>query len=472
MSAKIVNGKKYELVAPDGGWGYMVCIGAVLNTMTITAFVACFGMIYNNLFIELDMDSTSITLLQGVGASCIAISGIFTAPLLKFLSLRQLGLITAALFNIGQFMAVFAKSKIVFFISIGVLQSTGNGMIFNLSCTAINNYFVKKRLLAVSFTHAFVGIFGLFSPQFVKWSLETYGLRGTMLLISGFSLQNILGMMLMQPVEWHMKMVKVPMDKEDEKKLLASEEKPLMSEGDMNIKKSSIVENNVNTEENVEDQKSSVIKAVVFSILDVSLFKTFVLSNACVGMSLVVFVENAFSMLLPQALYAMGCNEDDVAFSLSLSAMGDLATRFFFIFTSSWLLKIGSHEIYVIGLVLSFIARIGMLWSVNKLVMVIFIAIMGVSRCSIATLVQVVIADAVEPEKFSSAMGLFLLLFGFFNLVVGPIVGAIRDLTDSYSTAFYILTSCMGIVILFWTIELIYKKNKHKRQQNEDALKV
>lgn len=66
-----------------------------------------------------------------------------------------------------------------------------------------------------------------------------------------------------------------------------------------------------------------------------------------------------------------------------------------------------------------------MLWSYNKLVIIVFITVMGISRCFIMTLIQVVVADAVEPEKFSSAIGLVFLLFGFFNLAVGPIVGEI-----------------------------------------------
>lgn len=51
--------------------------------------------------------------------------------------------------------------------------------------------------------------------------------------------------------------------------------------------------------------------------------------------------------------------------------------------------------------------------------------------------------------------------------------GAIRDLTDSYNTAFYLLTSCFAIIALFWSIELCYKKNKEKRKiQRENLEKI
>lgn len=46
-------------------------------------------------------------------------------------------------------------------------------------------------------------------PLFVRWSLEEYGFRGTLMLIAGITLNNIFAVLLMQPVEWHMKRVEV-----------------------------------------------------------------------------------------------------------------------------------------------------------------------------------------------------------------------------------------------------------------------
>nr|XP_026486616.1 monocarboxylate transporter 12-like [Vanessa tameamea] len=479
MGVKEKNGKKYELVAPDGGWGYMIGVGVIINLVTISTFLASFGMIFKDLFIELNMDSTTITFLNGVSALCAALAGMIVNPLLKFLSLRQLGLVAATIFNLGIFGNVFVNSKLTFFLCLGVLQSLGNGLIYNISCTVLNNYFVKRRLLAVSFTQTVIGVIALFSPQFVKWTLETFGFRGTLLIISAVSLQNIVGMALMQPVEWHMKKVKVSEDNENEtKSLLASEEKGFKGKEDLKPVNNSEPEHGIkksNEKLSVENTKNDEYqgrKNFISNFIDVSLFKTFLLSNAAVGVALSLFSEYLFIFMLPQALYALGWNEGNIAWALTLNAVTDLGTRAFFILMSSWLLNIGSHEIYVVGLVLALITKLGMLWSDDMLVMTVFITMMGIPRCTIMLLLPVVVADSVDQDKFSSAMGIVLLLFGFFNLSVGPSIGAIRDLTNSYSTAFYILSSCFGIVIMFWTIELIYKKNKHKRIPKEEPIEA
>ncbi|XP_050348887.1 monocarboxylate transporter 6-like [Nymphalis io] len=475
MGVKDTN-KKYELVAPDGGWGYMIGVGVIINLITISTFLASFGMIFKDLFIELGMDSTSTTILNGVSALSAAFAGMIVNPLLRFLSLRQLGLVAAIIFNLGIFCIIFVKSKLSFFICLGVLQSLGNGLIFNLSCTILNNYFVKRRLLAVSFTQTVVGAVALVSPQFVKWTLETFGFRGTLLIISAVSLQNIVGMALMQPVEWHMKKVEVPEDKEnDAKPLLVLEEKGFRGKEDLKAHNKSEPENVIKIPSEklkVENEERHIRKNFISHFIDVPLFKTFILSNASVGVALSLFSEYLFIFMLPQALYALGWNEGNIAWALTLNAMTDLGTRALFIFLSNWLLNVGSHEIYVVGLVLALITKLGMLWSDNMMVMTVFITLMGIPRCTIMMLLPVVVADSVDQDKFSSAMGIVLLLFGFFNLSVGPVIGAIRDLTNSYSTAFYILSSCFGIVIMFWTIELIYKKNKHKRIPKEEAIKA
>ncbi|XP_039752724.1 monocarboxylate transporter 3-like isoform X1 [Pararge aegeria] len=476
MDVKKTKNKKYELVAPDGGWGYMICLGVILNMISITSFVHCFGIIYKELFIELKMDCTSITFFNGLTCFGIAVSGFFTSPLLKYMSFRKLGFLAALIFNIGLFGTVFTNSQLHFFIFQGLLQSIGHGIVINLSFTILNNYFVKRRLLAVSFTQTVAAAFGFLTPQMVKWAIERYGFRGCVMLITGISMHNLFAIILMQPVSWHMKKVEVFEDIENEtysllvknKKYATKKEDLTASNYSYNKSESATVEDNLKIVEETANANSSRLKKFVNHIIDVSLFRTFFLSNACIGAALALFTEMTFTLMVPQALYFSGWSENEVAWAVSLNAFGDLVARTLLIFMSSLLVKVGSHQIYIVGLVIAFGSRLGMLWSDNRRVITTFMTIMGISRCSIMVLTPVVVADSVEQKLFSSAMGLLFLIFGFFNLIVGPVIGAVRDLTDSYATAFYILTSFYAIVIMFWTIELFYKKSKHKRQSRAD----
>ncbi|XP_052738982.1 monocarboxylate transporter 13 [Bicyclus anynana] len=209
MSVEKTKMKKYVLVAPDGGWGYMICVGVILNMISITSFLTCFGVIYKELFIQLKMDSTSVTLYNGVACLVVSLSGLMNNVLLKYLSFRKLGLIAALIYNIGMFGTAFTTSKFHFFLFQGVIQSIGHGIIINLTFTVLNNYFVIKRLFAVSLAQTVAAAFGFVTPGLVKWAIEVYGFRGCILLITGVCMHTIFAMMLMQPVEWHMKKVEV-----------------------------------------------------------------------------------------------------------------------------------------------------------------------------------------------------------------------------------------------------------------------
>ncbi|XP_061385929.1 monocarboxylate transporter 2-like isoform X2 [Danaus plexippus] len=425
-------------------------------------------MIYKDLLIKLNMDSTSITLLNGISATCMSLSGFLTSPMLKFLSIRQLGLVAAVIFNLGMLGMVFVSSKITFYVCFGILQSLGNGIIFNLSCTVLNNYFVKKRLLAISFTQTIIAISGLVVPQFLNWSFDAYGQRGTLLLVSGICIHNIFGIILMQPIAWHLKQVEVPETEKDtfETKSFLTKEHQISNKENSKQKSNDAGEVVISEKYNLEEGTiySSQSRSILSNFVDFKVYRSFLLSNAYLGMGLCTFSEFTFTIMLPQALYSMGWDETNVAWALSLMATGDCASRFLLIFLSGWLANFGSHEIYVVGLIIGFITKIGMLWSENTTSIFIFLTIMGVSRCLILVFMPLVIAEAVKPDLFTGALGLELTIVGIFSLVLGPVIGAIRDLTDSYATAFYILTSCLGVIIVSWSIEILYKKNKHKRQ--------
>lgn len=56
------------------------------------------------------------------------------------------------------------------------------------------------------------GILIMLHPILVNILMNEFGHRGGMILIAAKDAHVILGMLLMHPVEWHYKMVKIPVD--------------------------------------------------------------------------------------------------------------------------------------------------------------------------------------------------------------------------------------------------------------------
>ncbi|XP_012549165.1 monocarboxylate transporter 1 isoform X1 [Bombyx mori] len=470
--------KKYKLVPPDGGWGYLICVSAIVNITTATALTPNFGMLYNDFMLEIGMTSTGATLLNATNSICMAIAGFLTDPLLKLMSMRKLAFAAAIIFDIGFFGVFFANSALQFFILNGVMQGLSLGVIFTLTFSILNDYFVEKRLFALSLVQTIVAIISLVTPILLKWSLAYYGFRGTMLILTGITMQNFFSVCLMQPAKWHFKRIEVCSEN------VISEKESLMAVNEKEDNESNVpnlipkdVENATPAQKSYESSlpehtKVNGLKKIFQSIIDISVCKQMISTGAGIGTSLALFTNLVYLLFIPQALYDINWDQNSVAFALSLYAFGDLVTRMFLLCASRWLHNVGSQELYIGGLVVGLLSRLGMEWTPNKIVKLVCITLMGISHCTINVLAFILVGESVSPEKYTSAIGFLLLLVGVFFLTLGPAVGAVRDITNSYTVAFYVLSSIFAIVILFWTIELYYKKSKHKREMSSRSRQV
>ncbi|VVC95191.1 unnamed protein product [Leptidea sinapis] len=280
--------KKYVLEAPDGGWGYVVLAGFIINVSVISSMNVFYGIIFHDYFVFLKMDSVRLTLLNGLNAIAMSLAGFLTAPLLKYMPQRYLGYSASAAFNFGLFCTVFAQSQLAFFI-FQIVQSVGVGMTFNLNTSAVNEYFVKNRVLAISITQTIIAILAFFTPLMIQWCFENFGSRGTLLILCCVTIHMFLATTVIQPVKWHMRRVEIT-PKEVEANLLLEEHKK-------------ITEKMNNTDNgNDEMKEKDGFWQLIRDLLDVKLFRSFTFSMPCVGPSLCIVVDLLFVVFLPQAL--------------------------------------------------------------------------------------------------------------------------------------------------------------------------
>ena len=74
-------------------------------------------------------------------------------------------------------------------------------------------------------------------------------------------------------------------------------------------------------------------------------------------------------------------------------------------------------------------------------------------------------------HRFPSGYGLFMFLQGNITFAIGPLIGYIRDVTESYPVSFHCLTFVMALCVVPWLIEIIYfrlRKSKNNQQSSWD----
>ncbi|XP_059051226.1 monocarboxylate transporter 9-like [Achroia grisella] len=204
---------KYEFVPPEGGWGYIVCIGLSVIFIAGTAHQPVFGFIYNDFLNELGVGTGAVTVVFGVFQVTLAIAGFSANILLKKLSLRQVGLIGALIYTTASFLAIFVASTTQLVVTNGFLQGLGMGFLIPVSYTSFNSYFTKKKVLYLSLCKASIGLITMAYPLFIKFTLLEFGFRGTLALICAISAHSIFGAMVMHPVQWHMIKQRKPCEK-------------------------------------------------------------------------------------------------------------------------------------------------------------------------------------------------------------------------------------------------------------------
>lgn len=62
------------------------------------------------------------------------------------------------------------------------------------------------------------------------------------------------------------------------------------------------------------------------------------------------------------------------------------------------------------------------------------------------------------PEKLPGALGLNMVIKGITVITIGPLLGAVRDLTSSYEISLHSQNILLSIVMLIWIIELTWYK--------------
>ncbi|XP_018371004.1 PREDICTED: monocarboxylate transporter 9-like [Trachymyrmex cornetzi] len=213
-----------EDLAPDGGWGWMIALAMILIMVTTIGPMSSFTIIFGDFLEDSGQAGMASSLSNSVFMVTYSIASLLTNTLLKRYSTRPVGIVGAIFFALPNIVIAFVRN-IYEMAFVCFIQGFGLGLIFTITNTVFNSYFVKKRAKVMYASQVIIGLGGIIFPTLCEKMLPIYGFRGTAAIIGALSLNSVVGMIMMHPVEWHAKKLEdVRAEKAREKEQKISQE--------------------------------------------------------------------------------------------------------------------------------------------------------------------------------------------------------------------------------------------------------
>ncbi|XP_018926132.2 monocarboxylate transporter 4-like [Cyprinus carpio] len=398
MGGAVVDTGDSGVKAPDGGWGWAVLFGCFVITGFSYAFPKAVSVFFKELIREFGVGYSDTAWISSILLAMLYGSGPICSILVNRFGCRPVMMVGGLFASLGMILASFSTSIIHIYLSTGVITGLGLALNFQPSLIMLNRYFSEKRPLANGLAAAGSPVaLCCLSPlgQVLQYK---YGWRGGFLILGGILLNCCACGALMRPL-------KAP-------------------------KKTSEVD---------EKEKKSKPKP---KLLDFTVFKDcgfLIYTVAAAIMVLGLFVPPVFVVS-----YAKELGNEDTKSALLLTILGfiDIFARptCGIIAGLKW---VRPRCVYLFSFAMIFNGTTDLIGSMAKDYpsLVVFCIFFGISYGMVGALQFEVLMAIVGTEKFSSAIGLVLLVEAIAVLVGPPGAGRILDATKNYMFVF-LLAGC------------------------------
>ncbi|ETE71155.1 Monocarboxylate transporter 3, partial [Ophiophagus hannah] len=406
---------------PDGGWGWIILLGCFVITGFSYGFPKAVSIYFKDLMHDFHVGYRPLSSIMVNQFGC-----------------RPVMLVGGLLASSGMILASFTTNIIELYLSAGVLTGLGMALNFQPSLIMLGSYFDKRRPLANGLAAAGSPVFLSALSPLGQVLLEKFGWRGGFLIMGGLLLNCCTCGALMRPLAVGTR----------EKVTDTYETKEMLPMGERMDEAGGTLDN-VKKPKKLKKKKAKKTKSLLnFSIFRIRGFIIYTIAKFIMVLGL--FVP---TILLVNYAKDTGIPDKEAAFLLSIIGFIDIFAR-----PSCGMLagmkRIRPHVTYLFsfamlfnGLTDIFSARANTYTS-----LVIFCIFFGVSYGMVGALQFEVLMTIVGSQKFSSAIGLNLLIEAVAVLIGPPSAGRLVDALKKYEIIFYLAGSEVVLSAVFLAV--------------------
>ncbi|KAH8397521.1 hypothetical protein KR222_008926 [Zaprionus bogoriensis] len=221
-----------DFVAPDGGWGWVICLAAGLSNFFMFPALQQYGLIYRVRMKSLGFDAKDTTIIVNVVMTLSSLVGIVNGAIFRRFTFRQVALTGSMLGFLGILGSGFCTTVWQYIICLSLIYGVGLGLAMAAVSLAVNTYFKQVRRRATGFSWTITGLGPIIFPHVANYLNDIYGPQGTIVIYSGIALNAVLCALTLQPVMRHVrKPAKLDLDAHGE----ATKEQPDLVEANGNL---------------------------------------------------------------------------------------------------------------------------------------------------------------------------------------------------------------------------------------------
>ncbi|XP_072501504.1 monocarboxylate transporter 4 isoform X1 [Notamacropus eugenii] len=411
--------------APDGGWGWAILFGCFVITGFSYAFPKAVSVFFKELIREFNVGYSDTAWISSILLAMLYGTGPLCSVCVNRFGCRPVMLVGGLFASLGMVAASFCTSIIQLYLTIGVITGLGLALNFQPCLIMLNRYFDKRRPIANGLAAAGSPVFLCALSPLGQILQDLYGWRGGFLILGGMLLNCCVCGALMRPLDGPKKLEgsKVA-SKKKAKKLL-----------DFSVFK----------------DRGFLVYTIAASILVLGLFvpPVFVVSYA----------------------KDMGVYDTKAAFLLTILGFIDIFARPIcgFVAGTKW---VRPRCVYLFSFAMFFNGFTDLTGSVSDSYtgLVVFCIFFGISYGMVGALQFEVLMAIVGTQKFSSAIGLVLLMEAIAVLIGPPSGGKLLDATHVYKYVFILAGAevvTAALVLALGNIFCIKKKPEEPQTKKE-----
>ncbi|XP_045645656.1 monocarboxylate transporter 2 [Ursus americanus] len=403
---------------PDGGWGWVVVGASFISIGFSYAFPKAVTVFFKEIQQIFNTSYSEIAWISSIMLAVMYAGGPISSVLVNKYGSRPVVMVGGLLCCLGMVTASFSTSVIELYLTMGFI--CGLGLAFNLqpALTIIGKYFYKKRPMANGLAMAGSPVFLSTLAPFNQYLFNTFGWKGSFLILGGILLNACVAGSLMRPVE----------PKQVTNK---SKNKIGVRVDDIGVKK---------------NQKNKSAWEKVNTYLDFSLFKhrgflIYLSGN-------VIMFLGFFAPIIFLAPYAKdkGIDEYSAAFLLSIMAFVDMFARpAGGLIANSKLIRPRIQYFFSFAVMFNGVCHLLCPLAEDYTSLVLYAVFFGLGFGSVSSVLFETLMDLVGPQRFSSAVGLVTVVECCPVLLGPPLAGKLVDHTGQYK---YMYLACGAIVLL------------------------